>query len=186
MLKSDRSIVMQPALTTALALETISIELDARHVQLLPIDVERDRDFLFQVYSSTREAELSVVGWPEEQKSEFLHLQFDAQRGYYQTRYPQAEYLCVYVDRRPIGRLYLDRQAGAFRILDITLLKQFRRQGIGTAILTSILKLANREKKIVTVLVERYNPALRLYRRLGFRQCREAGVSYVMEWSAMN
>ncbi|MEM9568934.1 MAG: GNAT family N-acetyltransferase, partial [Cyanobacteria bacterium P01_E01_bin.34] len=140
-------------------------------------------EFLFDVYSSTREAELSVVGWSSDRKAEFLHIQFHAQQAYYQTRHPQAELLCVYEDHTPIGRLYLERQARDFCLLDIALLKHCRRRGIGTALMTSILKLAHRERRAVCLHVERYNPAIRLFRRLGFRQCREVGVSYLMEWT---
>ncbi|MEL7475555.1 MAG: GNAT family N-acetyltransferase, partial [Cyanobacteria bacterium J06555_12] len=102
---------------------------------------------------------------------------------YYQTRHSQAELLCVYENRRPIGRLYLEQRAQDFCLLDIALLKHCRGRGIGTALVTSILKLAHRERRAVYLHVERYNPAIRLFRRLGFRQCREVGVSYLMEWA---
>ena len=172
----------QETLAIAPALESISIELNSRHISLLPVDGDRDKEFLFAVYSSTREAELSVVGWSSDRQSEFLHMQFDAQQMYYQSRHPLAEYLCIYENQRPIGRLYLERLTNEFRILDVALLKQYRGRGIGTALLTSILKLAHREERTVSIHVERYNPAVRLFRRLGFRQCRNVGVSYVMEW----
>ncbi|MEL7083056.1 MAG: GNAT family N-acetyltransferase [Cyanobacteria bacterium J06597_1] len=183
MVISSQYISGQATQSIASALETISIELGSRDVSLLPVDLEQDKEFLFNVYSSTREAELSVVGWSGDRKSEFLHMQFDAQQVYYQTRHSQAELLCVYENRRPIGRLYLEQRAQDFCLLDIALLKHCRGRGIGTALVTSILKLAHRERRAVYLHVERYNPAIRLFRRLGFRQCREVGVSYLMEWA---
>lgn len=183
MVISSQYVSEQSTRSIASTLETISIELDSRNISLRPVDYRRDREFLFDVYSSTREAELSVVGWPGDRKSEFLHMQFDAQQVYYQTRHPHAELLCIYENHHPIGRLYIERQAQDFCILDIALLKHCRGRGIGTALVTSILKLAHRERRAVCLHVERYSPAIRLFRRFGFRQCREVGVSYQMEWS---
>ena len=182
MMASDRTIAGSATLSIAPVLETISIELNSRNISLLPVDKDRDKEFLFAVYSSTREAELSVVAWSGDRRSEFLHMQFDAQQVYYRTRHPRAERLCIYENQHPIGRLYVERLTDEFRILDIALLKHCRGRGIGTALLTSILKLAHREEKAVSTHVERYNPAVRLFRRLGFRQCRDVGVSYLMEW----
>ena len=47
-----------------------------------------DEPFLRTLYASTRERELSIVPWPEEQKAAFLTMQFDAQHSYYRTHYP--------------------------------------------------------------------------------------------------
>ena len=183
MLTSEQPVLKRSELSLSPSLQRISRELSALHISFRPIEIARDADFLFQVYSSTREAELSVVDWPGAQKSEFLHMQFEAQHVYYQTHYPSAEFLAICERKNPIGRLYIDLRAHEFRILDITLLNRFRGKGIGSSVLTSVLKLAHREAFSVSTLVERYNPAVRLYRRLGFRQCRDVGVSCLMEWT---
>ena len=180
---SDQPLLRRSTPSIALDLQVISRELRTLHISFRPVIIARDEEFLFQVYSSTREAELSVVDWSGEQKAEFLHMQFEAQHVYYQTRYTRAEFMVICEKNCPIGRLYIDRRMREFRVLDITLLKRFRGKGIGTAILTSVLKLAHRDSFWVSAHVERYNPAVRLYRRLGFRQCRDVGVSYLMEWT---
>jgi hypothetical protein len=35
----------------------------------------------------------------------------------------------------------------------------------------------------VRIHVERYNPALRLYERLGFRRIADGGIYFLMEWT---
>ena len=47
-----------------------------------------DEGFLLQVYASTREDEMSLVDWSEDQKSTFIKMQFDAQTHHYQVHFP--------------------------------------------------------------------------------------------------
>ena len=49
-----------------------------------------DLSFLAEVYASTRQEELSVVPWTDEQKAAFLRWQFDNQHQYYQQYIPAA------------------------------------------------------------------------------------------------
>jgi len=60
--------------------------------------------------------------------------------------------------------------------MDIALLPEFRGRGIGTALLSALIEEAEREGKRVSIHVERYNPARRLYARLGFREAEDRGV----------
>jgi ribosomal protein S18 acetylase RimI-like enzyme len=68
-------------------------------------------------------------------------------------------------------------------MVDIALLPEYRRAGIGSAILKDLLAEGARGGKRVSIHVEIFNPALALYERLGFRKLREHGVYHFMEWS---
>ena len=142
-----------------------------------------DRDFLYRVYASTRTEELAVVDWSEAEKAAFLEQQFEAQHGYYQAQFPDAAFQVIERDGEPIGRLYLDRRADEIRIIDIALLPAHRRAGIGGALLREILGEAAAAGKAVRIHVERNNPALALYHRLGFKEIEDQGVYLLMEWS---
>ena len=50
-----------------------------------------DMEFLYQVYASSREEELSVVPWSDEEKEQFLRMQFHAQHTHYQEHFGDAE-----------------------------------------------------------------------------------------------
>ena len=143
---------------------------------------DEDRAFLLLVYSSTRAEELAQVDWDPPRKETFLTMQFDAQHRYYQEQFPDAEYLIIEVAGRPIGRLYVHRRPDEIRLIDIALLPENRGGGIGTALLTDLLGEARRAGKPVRIHVERFNPALRLYERLGFVRVEEQGVYWLMEW----
>ncbi len=142
-----------------------------------------DKAFLYQVYASTREDELAHVPWDEEEKEAFLKMQFDAQHQYYQGQFPEAEFRIILRDGRPIGRLYVDRRQDEIRLIDIALLPGERGGGIGTLLLEDLLAEAAQVGKPVRIHVERFNPALRLYERLGFSRIGDQGVYHLMEWS---
>jgi ribosomal protein S18 acetylase RimI-like enzyme len=143
---------------------------------------EADLPFLFLVYASTRTEELAVTGWPDDAKRNFLAQQFNAQHVHYQHHYPDAEWLVVLRGGEPAGRLYIEEWPDQIRLIDIALLPQHRRAGIGSAILNDVLALAAAKGKPVTIHVERNNPAMQLYRRLGFATLGEAGVYDLLEW----
>lgn len=140
-----------------------------------------DKDFLYRVYASTREDELALVDWSETEKAAFLQMQFEAQHTYYMKHFGQANFDLILLNGEPIGRLYLDRREEEIRIIDIALLPEHRRQGIGGQLLKEILAEGESVGLPVRIHVERTNPALHLYYRLGFQQIDDQGVYYLME-----
>jgi ribosomal protein S18 acetylase RimI-like enzyme len=144
---------------------------------------DRDLPFLERVYASTRQDELSVVPWSEQQKSDFLAWQFQAQHTHYMQHYPDADFEIILKKGRPIGRLYQETWSREIRIIDIALLPQYRGNGIGTQILKDIQSRAEAQGLAVSIHVEHNNPALGLYRRLGFVKISEKGVYWLMEWT---
>ena len=144
-----------------------------------------DKTFLFTVYASTRTDEMALVEWTMEAKNAFLRMQFEAQDQYYKETYQGAQYQIVECDDKPVGRLYVHRRKNEIRIMDISLLPEFRKHGIGTTLLESVLEEGKSKNLPVTIHVERFNPALHLYERLGFRQIEDKGVYLLMECAPM-
>jgi ribosomal protein S18 acetylase RimI-like enzyme len=143
---------------------------------------EDDLPFLFRLYASTREEELKPVPWTEEQKREFLEMQFRAQKHHYETHFPDCEFAVIEKagEAEPIGRLYIDRRPDEIHIIDIALMPGHRGGGIGTMLLKEIIGEASASGRAVGIFVEMYNPALHLYRRLGFRETGTNGVYFAM------
>ncbi|MEM7582832.1 MAG: GNAT family N-acetyltransferase [Acidobacteriota bacterium] len=149
---------------------------------LRPI-TDADRFFLLQVYASTRADEMAQVPWTDQQKEEFLAFQFDAQHKYYRQHFPQAAFDLILLDEKPVGRLYIDRRQDEIRLIDIALLPQYRGTGLGGAIMEDILAEGAEAGLLVRIHVESNNPAMRLYRRLGFEKIEEQGIYHLMEWT---
>jgi len=143
---------------------------------------EDDRELLARLYASTRAEELSVVPWSEEQKAAFLHQQFEAQHAFYQEQFQNAQFSIVLLDGEPAGRLYIDRREDEIRLIDIALLPEHRGRGVGGELMRGILAEGEETGLRVTIHVERFNPALRLYQRLGFEHLEDQGPYYLMEW----
>ena len=143
-----------------------------------------DEGFLFALYASTREAELAQTPWDEAEKHAFLRMQFTAQHQYYQSQFAAAAFDIVLLHGRPVGRLYVDRRADEIRLIDIALLPEQRNAGIGTRLMQGLLAEAVQVGKPVRIHVEKFNPAMRLYERLGFAPVEDQGVYLLMQWSA--
>jgi ribosomal protein S18 acetylase RimI-like enzyme len=141
-----------------------------------------DRELLYQIYASTREAELAIAGWDTAVKEAFLRMQFAAQDSHYHTTFPAASYDLIVSGDEVLGRLYVDRGDTAWLVVDLALLPQHQRKGIGTRLLTRILAEAAAAARPVRMHVERFNPAQRLYRRLGFTLIADEGVYLLLEW----
>jgi len=143
-----------------------------------------DEPFLFEVYASTRAQEMALVPWDDEQRKSFLTMQFAAQHSHYQAQFPDASYSLICREEVPLGRFYVLRNEEDIRILDLTLLPEYRNGGIGTALLQNLLEEAAQSGKRVQIYVETYNPSLRLFERLGFKNIAEEGINFLLEWRA--
>ena len=152
------------------------------HLATMRRATAEDAEFLHAVYASTRAAELAVTGWSEEQKSQFCRQQSTAQEAHYRQHYPTAEFSVIERDGTPIGRLYVDRWEKEIRIMDIALLPEHRGAGIGSELLRELQEEARAAGKGLSIHVEKFNPALRLYERLGFTVREDKGVYLLMEW----
>lgn len=150
-------------------------------LSLRPIAGEDD-SFLSRVYASTRTEELAVTGWSDEQKTAFCRMQFDAQTADYRKNNPGASFQVIEREGRSIGRLYVARSETEIRIVDISMLPEFRGTGIGTQLLRDLQDEARAAGKSLTIHVERFNRALQLYQRLGFQIVEEQEVYLLMQW----
>jgi GNAT superfamily N-acetyltransferase len=162
-------------------IETVTGSGSGAVIALRPICPD-DLPFLCAVYASTREQELAAVAWDAAQKTAFVQMQFAAQHAYYQEHYAGADFDVILVDTLPAGRLYIARWSSEIRIVDIALLPEYCNRGIGTTLLKDLQAEAAAAGKPLRIHVERFNPALRLYERLGFHQIEDRGVYLFMEW----
>jgi ribosomal protein S18 acetylase RimI-like enzyme len=151
----------------------------ADHVSLRPI-TDADLGFLLQLYATTRADELAQVPWTDEQKAAFVVQQFEAQHAWWQEHYAGARFDLVLVDGDPAGRLYVDVWAREIRIVDIALMPAYRGSGIGTMLLRRVFAEGDAAGKPVSIHVEVFNPARRLYDRLGFVEKGAHGDVYLL------
>lgn len=142
---------------------------------------ESDKPFLYHVYASTRLEEMALTGWPQKEIDSFLRQQFDFQHRDYMKNYTSADFEIILCQGNPVGRLYVDRRDNDIRIIDIALLPQYRKQGIGSKIFHDLTTEADRRKVRLSLHVEMNNPILPFYERLNFKNKGIQGAYYFME-----
>jgi ribosomal protein S18 acetylase RimI-like enzyme len=138
-----------------------------------------DREFSYRVYADARRQELAVLDWPPAQKEAFLRMQFEVRERQYRADYADADWQAILHDGVPAGTMITRKAADAVYLVDIALLAEHRRSGIGTAILKS---LQQKGQKII-LHVQRQNPAVSLYSGLGFAPVAEDPMYLRMEWN---
>ena len=111
-------------------------------------------------------------------------MQFRIQQQSYAVSYPAAENSVILLAEKPIGRMLVERSPREILLVDIALLPDYRQQGIGSALVQSLLDEAAAAEKSVGLSVYQSNPAMRLYQRLGFSKVGEEGLYMQMQWQA--
>ena len=167
--------------------EHVTSELDWQSEALSAITLRDagpdDQDFLLKVYADSRKEEMEqATHWDAEEKQRFLAFQFSAQDTYYKEHYPHSDFYVICHLGQDVGRLYLERTADNICIMDIAVLHDFRRRGIGRFLLRQVLEEARQTHKSVSLHVEPDNPAKKLYLAEGFEVTGEISFYQRMEW----
>ena len=147
-------------------------------------EVPEDENFLRDLYVSMRWEELAqLADWSDAHKIAFLHQQFGAQRTHYANAYHDADFSIVEFQGEAIGRVAVFRNnATDIRVVDIGFLPDHRNRGFGSALLRVLFAEGASSGRSVSVHVEVFNPARRLYGRLGFREKSASGPYLLMVW----
>ncbi|WP_404392370.1 GNAT family N-acetyltransferase [Pseudoalteromonas phenolica] len=141
---------------------------------------ESDLIFLKHLYATIREPEVAQAQFTPQQKQLFFTQQFEAQHSHYMKNYCTDDFNIIEVAGQPIGRLYLDHWRTETRIVDIALLPEFRANGIGGFLLKKVITEAHKNNKPVSIHVEKFNPARKLYEKLGFKFKSEFNEVYIL------
>ena len=142
-----------------------------------------DTAFLLVLYTSTREGEFPFLDAARRQQ--LLELQFAAQQAGYQMQFPGSEHRIIECGAESAGRIWIANTNDSIRIVDISLLPRFRRQGIGTAVYRGVLADAAARRMGVSASVLKANTAsLRFHEALGFTIAGESDVYYALTLSS--
>ncbi len=143
---------------------------------------DADATFLLELYTSVRAAEFAGLAVDESARTQIIAMQFRAQDQAYRNAYPMASFDVIVCDGRLVGRISVDRGGDTIRLIDIALLPAARGSGIGGELLRALQAEAAAAGTRLALSVARGNPALSLYRRLGFAAVAEDDVYLALEW----
>lgn len=144
---------------------------------------QSDIPFMLNLYASTRESELAMSNFTQQEKLDFVKQQFTAQYSHYNQHYCSDFFSIIELDEKSVGRLFVDYWETEIRIVDITLSPEHRNNGLGSYLFKELFKQAKETSKSVTIHVEHNNPAKHLYERLGFELKTQTNEIYLlMQW----
>lgn len=153
----------------------------APSIELRPATLA-DQPFLQRLYASARGSEFHLHGCDAATEAMLQSVQFKAQQTDHQLQYPDAEVTIIVERERPIGRLYVHYGASELRLVDLTLLPEYRGRGIGKGLLRGLQAHGRRLNLPVRLNVMLGNPAQRLCQRCDFIMNGLDGLYASMEW----
>jgi GNAT superfamily N-acetyltransferase len=131
---------------------------------------DRDFEFAFLAKKDAMGPHISARwGWDEEY-----------QLSIHKERWQEKPWFIVMLDEQPIGTVSIHEQLESVRFGEFYLLRNFRRKGLGTTILTDFLKRCDQSKRSVTLEYLKWNPVGSLYERHGFKVVSENDIHYFM------
>lgn len=139
-------------------------KLDSR-IRLRPSTMD-DLDFLEVLYS--------------ESMSRYLEAHSEWDPSLFRKRFIPEHYRVVLLDETRVGQLKVFTEISELFLADIQISVNYRKQGIGCALITSVLEEAANSERSVRLRVLKGNPAIRLYERLKFEVYGETASEYLM------
>ena len=153
-----------------------------QNLSLRPAELA-DEMFLETLYADTRRDELAIFNWSREQENAFFKMQFQMQTGAYRMQFPGAVNYIIEFDKSPAGRLIIERGEREIRLIDISLMAEFRNRGAGTFLLEKLKSETAAGGKTIFLRVLKTNvSAKRFYDRLGFTVVENADLHFGMRW----
>jgi ribosomal protein S18 acetylase RimI-like enzyme len=129
--------------------------------------VADDRPFLARLFAACRADDFAPLGEPT--ASQLLQAQFDLQYDSYHEQFDPGGDHIIMLHTEPIGRIWVNSQPDAWRLVDIALLPEHRSQSVASTLLRDLLDQAKANSATVRLYVRTDNVgAQRLYERLGF------------------
>jgi len=128
-----------------------------------------DFDFCARLYFAGMENIIRELNLDRVAQSTSFHQQWEL---------PQVRIITV--DGADVGWLQSTTREGSLFLAQLFVDSAFQRRGIGTEVMHGLIAEAARARQAVTLGVVKINPALRLYRRMGFRITHEDDRKFYM------
>lgn len=135
-----------------------------------------DLGFIFRVYRITMKDYIAAVyKWDEQ-----------AQRLRYEEAFKKDDYAIIQVEGEDMGVFSVLNMDSYLFLSRIEILPPFQNQGIGTKILTALIVRGHAQRKPIMLRVYKLNPAVRLYKRLGWQIIRQDETQYDMLYATVD
>jgi ribosomal protein S18 acetylase RimI-like enzyme len=148
------------------------------------LETAEDEPFVHRLLLESMTGELAAWAWPEAIRASLLETQYRGKLAGIEATYPHADRRILLADGDPAGRIVVHRDDREIHVVDVVVSPELRNRGVATYALRRLIEEAERTAKPVTLTVNAFNPAQRLYLRLGFRRVGGDDLQWRMERAA--
>ena len=135
---------------------------------------QSDYDFAARLYLDSMKRQLTTLGrWDEARVTTRFRRSFKP-----------AQAKVIRLERADVGWMQVSHSAKGFHLHQLHLIERCRNRGIGTRLIQALLARAAALDQPVALNVVHGNPAVALYRRLGFRPISRGAEKLRMRWDA--
>lgn len=134
-----------------------------------------DADLLYALFVASRERELAPL--PPAIRDVLAKQQYEVHRRGVTATFPEARVMIVLgpatlpgAAREPLGMVILAERPPVLWVVDLAVHPNRRNKGVGSAVLTRLMEECRRKDWTIRGSVAPYNPARRLYARLGIEE----------------
>jgi len=142
-----------------------------------------DEELLKRLFSEHAAGELQGLAEACVDVAALIEMQRRGREKSYAVAYPAAQdWILLDEQGEAVGRLLLHCGERHWRVVDVAILAAKRGRGLGSAVLREWLEKAAALGVDITLQTRPWNPARRLYERLGFRSFAENELAVEMIW----
>ncbi|MCR3760660.1 GNAT family N-acetyltransferase [Clostridium felsineum] len=145
-----------------------------KNISLMPI-TSVDKSFIFKIFKESREY-LNL-------SEDMLLRQFKLEENQLIENNPKAQFNIIFFENMPVGRMYIkcDKE---YHILELGILRGYRKMGIGRKVMSSYIELSIKNKKSLSLNVLWFNQgAFEFYKNLGFKMIKNEGILFKMQYT---
>ncbi|MFD0588764.1 GNAT family N-acetyltransferase [Paenibacillus sp. GCM10027627] len=146
-----------------------------------------DEPFLYSLFATVKRESMIGLTLEPEQLDMLLQMQWKARSHSYALQYPESASNVIYSSEAiPAGGCITELTTERLSIVDLAIFPEHRNGGIGAFVIKHMQDTAARHCVSVLLSVDRSNPALRLYERMGFYITGSNDFQYSMRWDPEN
>lgn len=145
---------------------------------------EADAPFVRALFHATLREQIPLhrTSLPEAGITELLDRQLAAQTEHYSVNYPQAEISIVERFGAPVARLIVIEFADEVRLGDLMVTPAHRKRGICSYVMDCYVARGLATGRPIRLHVEKWNPAVALYRRKSFAIVEDLNSHWLMQF----
>ncbi len=129
-----------------------------------------DAPFQLMLFCAHTGAALRLGGLPEAMIENLLGMQYRSRANSYRNQFPQARWSIIEAADGPIGELIEHDETDAIYVVDIALLPDQQRRGIGSALVRALMAAGAARGGVRALVMIGNEPSRRMFRGLGFAE----------------